>query len=650
MGMFFWNYETYSVYSSPLEHFLGSVKCPGVWLMEETALFYVFIIPMYRIRNIPEDYVCVVPKARFHDFPYLNKSLQSSQYTPPSLLTTQRFKEKMAEYPAIDLRNITSEHPAYHMTKRTLLSLRRTYIKTANDLKSKPKAYFWNWVSAHVGDQITKDPRIGVYGIANLAVLNNEVIPSIMKRISKIFGEEFVYVGNGFMHSGMKSLVFPKSICKSYTTASSDEDWLHQDDWARLKDMETIVWDPYNKLWCIQDARRIILGMDSAGVKFSTIAAYTTRVKSETQDCPSCGGKWFKQWITRYENNNWCPDCITKAKAPNVPHNIQTIYQGYHSSVKNGWKFRVQRSGDEDSMPMGVELEVHSRSLRDTESAEYTKLRCGAIQQYRSWKIYEHQKEHNKEWHNLIFERDGSLGDGGVEIISNPMTLEYGSDFWGKMLPFISKQCIGWGTEEFVGNSHDYGIHITVHRDFWTDYRIGRMVKFMHNPDNTSFLLATAQRATLYGGGDIGTFNSSLKKHITYKNKGKLGGSIQRYSLANVKSNFIEFRMFRSTLNIESFMKNLELIDGLYRWIHAAPYSNNYMDFIKWLVSTPDNRKRYTHLIHYLDRPKFNVKKLRVPIINSWKPLLTQYTKGQKALFEDLAVTTTDIPEEPPCV
>ncbi|MHB8739480.1 MAG: hypothetical protein ACYC9D_12965 [Candidatus Dormibacteria bacterium] len=525
------------------------------------------------------------------------------------------------------------------MKKRTLLQLRTSYKRDAT-ISTRSTAYFWQWISSIIYDII--------YGKVVNYDENDSYqtrIEKTINRLNKIFNEDFVFVGYSYPYISTKSLIFPRKLCSTYWTANNGREFILSIDFNKLRDQGIIRWDSLNKLWASEESFRIVRKVNPTNPEkpLQMEVAFVGDEKLKYQNCSCCDILWSRIHLVSLEGQEkTCPLCVLEQQKPNIPHKIDTIYQQYHHSVRNGWKYKIKRLKNEDQMPMGVELEVESRPIVIPNPQYET-------QTHRAWDIYQGQIKANPDWHELMFERDGSLGSHGIEIISNPMTLDFAVPFWTTMIPIIQKNAVGWNTESLAGPQPEYGIHLTCSREYWSDFRMARMIKFLSNPENTFFMLAIAQRATLYGGTDIGKFDPALKKHVTFISKGKLGTSPTRYTLANVKQKFIELRMFRSTLNLESFLKNLEFFDALHHWCKETPYSIHYMDYIKWILHTPETRERYKNLISYLNRSKFYIKKLKSPIVNTWKDVISQYAKGQRALFEltDTIVDTIPPDEEP---
>lgn len=316
--------------------------------------------------------------------------------------------------------------------------------------------------------------------------------------------------------------------------------------------------------------------------------------------CPHCRNIFDKElvkYVPEIEDVA-CSDCTKKME--NLPHTNETVWGGYHGH--KFWKFLIRRtSGEWDMLPMGIEIEMHPRQSQ-IDPAEI------------AMKIYKEQRTINPAWHEIYFERDGSLADQGMECVSNPMTLGFAHDYWGKMLPVLRKYCLGWKVKKVNGQaSNAYGIHLTTSRKYWTNYQLARFIKFIHNSHNAKFIWAIAQRDYCYNGNVLGTAKATALAQLGYHmhHKAQINFSGVRYTAVNVKQKLVEVRIFASTLNQESFLKNYEFMDAIWHWVRETAWSTKYEDFVTWVATRKNSHKRWANLLSYLNRPKFYYKSSR---------------------------------------
>ena len=239
-----------------------------------------------------------------------------------------------------------------------------------------------------------------------------------------------------------------------------------------------------------------------------------------------------------------------------------------------------------------------------------------------------------KDIGGLVLERDGSLDDyNGFEIITKP----YGREEWGHMVESIFNTLQEHGAvgyNEPAGSN--YGIHLTVHRRFLSPLAEARIAMFLVDEVNLNFVRAIAQRAQIYsahhGVGMGAVVNPNLRSvsngltktytgnDIAIAKSGKIYGK-GKYCPVNFKENLAEFRIFQSTTNIVSFVKNLEFVWALIKWTNASTgCSHDHRDFLLWL-NTPQQRSEFPVLSTFLSKRSFYGTNF-TPIISSWQALM----------------------------
>jgi hypothetical protein len=92
--------------------------------------------------------------------------------------------------------------------------------------------------------------------------------------------------------------------------------------------------------------------------------------------------------------------------------------------------------------------------------------------------------------------------------------------------------------------------------------------------------------------------------------------------------------MFASTLNQESFLKNIEFIDSFHHWCKETSFSVHHKDYLMWLFKSQAHERRYPNLIQYVQRKKFGCKN-GAPVVNRWKKYIIQKPLGQLDLFNE---------------
>lgn len=238
----------------------------------------------------------------------------------------------------------------------------------------------------------------------------------------------------------------------------------------------------------------------------------------------------------------------------------------------------------------------------------------------------------------LILERDGSLDDyHGFEIVTQPLGVPEWGAFAGRMLTHLQRGNV----VAYNGPAGDgYGIHVNIHRRHFSPLAEARIMMLLCADMNRDFVRAIAQREGVYDADvDIGeyfaeglrvvTAGSALHDGVRETPKGlryprKISGK-GKYAPVNWQYDIAEFRIFQSTLSLDSFMKNLEFVWALHAWTKPESATGNsfdHRDFVRWL-NTSARRKQYPHLVKYLSRKSYTIKGGRM-ILSGWQSLMAK--------------------------
>lgn len=281
----------------------------------------------------------------------------------------------------------------------------------------------------------------------------------------------------------------------------------------------------------------------------------------------------------------------------------------YHSSPKAFhpiWE-------DKRYLPLGLEIETYNEDRYDATRSLYDKF------------------------NGLIYmEEDGSLNyDYGFEVITQPLGKKEWAAQGMEVLAHMRKLgCVSYNSPAGKG----YGIHINIGRQNLSPLQEARMYMFLTADSNYHFVLAIAQRDSVYAadtdicsveeinidnlGGLRSTVNSRGKRIKKMMGQGK-------YCPINFKDDRLEVRIFQSTLNGTSFNKNLEFIWALLEWTNVATASGvSYLatDFVKWLAKRPAVETDYPNLVAYLRRPSYKTID-GSDIKNTWADLIPKETR-----------------------
>jgi len=184
----------------------------------------------------------------------------------------------------------------------------------------------------------------------------------------------------------------------------------------------------------------------------------------------------------------------------------------------------------------GLELEVERMDKSETSRGDMAK------------------KIENKAWY---FKNDGSLNNG-FEIVTHPLTFSYikhsAKDFESALNEL---SCNAYNSY----NANTCGMHIHISKKAFGTWQLYKFMKFF--AENVPFIVAISQRKMdkLVQWANIEDNDDNT---LMYKAKKKEGNSA-RYVAINLQNySTIEVRIFRGTLNFNSFMKNIEFIHALY--------------------------------------------------------------------------------------
>ena len=280
----------------------------------------------------------------------------------------------------------------------------------------------------------------------------------------------------------------------------------------------------------------------------------------------------------------------------------------YHGSYRDFVVRNANPNALYPSMPaLGLELEVFNQDRRSVVSAlrdEFTPIG------------------------GLLLESDGSLDPyRGFEIITDPL----GYDEWQQMGPALCSFLLARGTKGYNTLDYPYGIHITLHRKHLSPLQEARLMMFMTARENHDFMRMISQRAYIYAasnGIDIGGVPKHNQRISTLgglrsrMSQRKITGA-GKYCPINFKPELAEIRVFQSTLNVSSFMKNLEWVWAMVEWVRDSTGSTwQHQDFVKWLGARGCARHDYSNLYNYLTRSSYGVRHMEAKVGNTWGHLL----------------------------
>ncbi len=191
-----------------------------------------------------------------------------------------------------------------------------------------------------------------------------------------------------------------------------------------------------------------------------------------------------------------------------------------------------------------------------------------------------------------VTKSDGSLVHG-FEIVTRPDSMDIHRGEWVRTFNAIAETSwLRQHLRSWAAPQRCCGIHIHIDKRTLSQMQLGKMLVFLNDPTTRKFIEKVAGR-----GANSYTKFEDGKKVIEGK-KLKSGRSPCRYVALNVGDNTAEMRIFRGTLNPESFFKNLDFAEALVEWTGLANGCSladaaNPEAFCKFVHK---NAHRWTHL------------------------------------------------------
>jgi hypothetical protein len=189
---------------------------------------------------------------------------------------------------------------------------------------------------------------------------------------------------------------------------------------------------------------------------------------------------------------------------------------------------------------------------------------------------------------HLYFKTDGSLSDG-FEIVTHPLTFEWikeNKSNFSQMLESIKNN----GFRSY--DSTTCGMHIHLSKKNFGAWHLYRFLKFFQ--ENKEFIIAISQRK-IDNLKRWANLEDETNDSLIYKAKRKDGNNSRYVAINLCNSQTIELRIFRGTLNENSFFKNIEFAHSVYLFSRDFNDMNlsNYKKFIY------DNSE-YSHLSKFI--------------------------------------------------
>lgn len=258
----------------------------------------------------------------------------------------------------------------------------------------------------------------------------------------------------------------------------------------------------------------------------------TSRLSHRT--CDRCGNSYNETAEERShvhpEDRCLCPSCRERRYV--TPYHRYSPHLDFHQTE------------NDDNLYLGVELEVDNGGQRDSEAAVILDI-----------------MNKNENGFMVYCSRDGSLNNG-IEIITAPATLNYHKQLAPKYKKLF-KRLLSDGYRSH--NTNTCGIHVHFSRAFFGDNEEECVTKLLYLVERFW------DEIVVFSRRDYTALENYAKKPDADSKDflrawNKTDNHSGRYFAVNITNeNTIELRMFRGTLNYNSFMAILYFVDSLAR-------------------------------------------------------------------------------------
>lgn len=176
---------------------------------------------------------------------------------------------------------------------------------------------------------------------------------------------------------------------------------------------------------------------------------------------------------------------------------------------------------------------------------------------------------------------DGSV-EPGFEIVTCPASFEMQCKVWSEFFNMAPLDDLDEGT-----SGSNIGMHVHVSRKRLTELQIGKILVFINLPENKEFITGIA-------GRDSYQYARLCDDKKITSAKYQEG----RYEAINLmKGTTVEFRIFASTLDKDTFLERLEFVKATLDFTKQASYRQlRYTDFLDFLKK---NRSVYKRLYQW---------------------------------------------------
>lgn len=349
---------------------------------------------------------------------------------------------------------------------------------------------------------------------------------------------------------------------------------------------------------------------EEINVRGSIISVCKKCVSTQFKICNGCNKLHYIQDLNKYNDNTlYCHDCFTArfdtcGNCHTIFPKTETTYKiwgGKTVACKKCWNWLgpiIRYEHTNYLKFMGIpELSGNANAAQILEHKERLnktlfyglELECvvaDGVKSKRGPKAQEVFDCFEKDF--VVMKEDRSVMElSGFEIVTCPSTFAFQIEAWNKFFDKLPTNLASYAQEMC-------GLHVHASRAPLSVLTIAKLLVFINNPENKSFIEFIA-------GRPANRYCRIMKKKYKDAGMNGLGFGRQhedRHEAINLMNRHtIEFRIFKGTLKRATFFKALEFVDAAIRFCSCGENSikhcqsaDNYIEYVK------RNKKSYPHL------------------------------------------------------
>lgn len=181
--------------------------------------------------------------------------------------------------------------------------------------------------------------------------------------------------------------------------------------------------------------------------------------------------------------------------------------------------------------------------------------------------------------------RDGSVSDGGFEIVTHPFSLH--TMYSDRMFSRLEDAPLRSYSDPTCG------LHVHVSRNGLKQDQLFNLLAFFTNADNDDFLRFIGQR----------DWNRYCSAHTMREINNDFLGWNGRYKAINFcNTATIEFRFFKGNIKAAAVYKAVQFCDAILEFCGTNPSELTYTNFIEYVNNMKVGMYKYNHLRRYINK------------------------------------------------